>query len=161
MTRLIREVPDLNLFVGGGPGEYDKYVFVDYNRSGYWQHRKYIYIGRYHRLGYLNRSITRLLQEYRSLRELQALPPPPPAAAPPQPPRPPHPPSNSEMEVVPQPQPPSLGGKRKSNRKKSLKNKRKTKKTERKTKLRKTFKNKQRKNKRKKTLKKQRKTKRT
>ena len=73
MTRLIREVPDLNLFVGGGPGEYDKYIFVDDNRSGEWQHRKYIYIGRYHRLGYLNRSITRLVQEYHSLRVLQAL----------------------------------------------------------------------------------------
>ncbi len=74
---------------------------------------------------------------------------------------PPPPPPQESMEVVPPP-PPSLGGKRKSNIKKSLKNKRKTKKkTERKTKLRKTFKNKQRKNKRKKTFKKQRKTKRT
>ena len=143
IPRVINEVPDLNLFVGGGYDNDDKYVFLVDDLFSTGEAVQYIYIGRYNRYRDYCQVIYRLGHVCLGVNApLEQLPPP-----------------QESMEVVPPP-PPSLGGKRKSNRKKSLKNKRKTKKkTERKTKLRKTFKNKQKKNKRKKTLKKQRKTK--
>ena len=136
IPRLINEVPDLNLFVGGGYDNDDKYVILVDDLLVMPRLVQYIYIGRYNRYRDYCQVIYRLGHVCLGVNApLEQLPP-----------------QQESMEVVPPP-PPSLGGKRKSNRKKSLKNKRKTKKkTERKT-----FKNKQRKNKRKKTLKKQRK----
>lgn len=150
ITRLINEAGDLNLFVGGDDFDnVDKYVIlVDeiFNREG--NFGQYIYIGRYNTYNYFRQVIYRLgvvllgLPAPEADSEMEVVPPSPPDSE-----------NNSVSleynysdsgsepsgsEPGSRSRTPSLGGKRKSNRKKSLKNKRKTKK-------RKTLKKKKRK----------------
>ena len=136
ITRLINEAGDLDLFVGGDDfGNVDKYVIYvdDYIADGQIQPEaaQYIYIGRYNTYNYFSQAIYRLgvilleLPGPEADSEIEVAPPPPPPSLPLPPPSLPLPPPSLPL---PPPPPPSLGGKRKSNRKKSLKNKRKTKK---------------------------------